>query len=188
MSKSNGATQPNGHLSSRLVHALNHPLRIRILERLMNEDSSASRLAAAFGESVPTVSYHLCRVLFKECALVTIAERHQRRGAEERVFSLRREPFLQIVRFSTTAIVALEAEAGDNLEWAVCDWHSVAVDEQGQREINLAMEHLATTVRTVGERCAATDDGELHPLAVGTAAFEIVPSAVAQPRSAARQT
>lgn len=166
------ATGPDARLSARLVHALNHPLRIRILERLMHEDSSASRLAEAFGEPVPNVSYHLCRVLFEECALVSVTERHQRRGAEERVFALKREPFLEVVRFSTTALVALESQGADKRQDGLAAWHaSVAVDDRGKDEIGRAMEAFASTVKTVGDRCADADAGQLRRLAIGTAAF-----------------
>jgi DNA-binding transcriptional ArsR family regulator len=184
------AAEPNADLPARLVHALNHPIRIRILERLLREDSSASRLAEAFEMDVPTVSYHLCKVLFKECDLVTVVERHQRRGAQERVFALRREPYFEVVRFSTTLILALEAEGKDPRESSLCAWHSVAVDEQGQREINLAMEELAATVKAAGGRCANANADELRQLTVGTAAFEAAPlSGEGQSRSeAAAQT
>lgn len=182
------ASHSSADLSTRLVHALNHPLRIRILERLMHEDSSASRLAEALGEPVTTVAYHLCRVLFKECALVTVVARHQRRGAEEKVFALKRDPCLEVVRFSTAAIAALEAEAGDPRKESLRVWRSVAVDERGQREINTAMEKLAATVRTVEDRCADSNSDELRELAVGAAAFEAAPSEAGQSRPAAQQT
>jgi DNA-binding transcriptional ArsR family regulator len=175
-------------LPGRLVHALSHPIRVRVLERLAREDSSASRLAEAFDEPVPTVAYHLCRVLFKECDLVEVVERHQRRGTEERVFALKPGPYSEVIRFSTAAIVAFEAEVREPTESRLCTWHSVAVDERGRDEIELAMRALAETVRAAGERCADSDPDELCRLTVGSAAFDASRGAAAQPRSVAAQT
>ena len=157
-------------LGARLVQALNHPIRIRILERLSREDSSAARLAEELDEEVSTVAYHLCRVLFKECKLVKVVAQHQRRGAVERVFSLRQQPYFEIVRVSTAAIAALEGANGQPNGRSRYAWRTVAVDARGEREISLAMDELAERIAAVEARCAS-DGGELTRLNVGAAAF-----------------
>lgn len=151
-------------LTARILSALNHPIRIRILEALARRQSSAPKLSRALRAPLSNVSYHLCRVLFEELSLVTVVERHQRRGTEERVFALKRECFVGLLLLRVAS--AAEAPTLASL------YASVAVDEDGQREIGAAIVELAETVTTVERRCADSDPRGLRQLVVGTAAIE----------------
>ena len=185
---------PQSDLATRLLYALNHPIRIRIIESLMREPASPTTLANAFDMPLGNVSYHLCKVLHQHCEVVTLVKRNPRRGAMEKVFALRSKAYVDAIRWTTipepmrsgvrglaldsflkTAIAALEAESAAPSEDNLYAWRSVAVDGDGRREIGEAMRGLAEKVEAVEDRCAAVDPDQLTQLIVGTAAFEPAP-------------
>ena len=71
----------------RLVKALAHPLRIRILSSLEERVASPSRLAAELDAPLGTVSYHV-RIL-AGLGLLQLVDRKQRRGAIEHYYRAR---------------------------------------------------------------------------------------------------
>lgn len=199
---------PNGELAGRLLLALNHPIRRRILESLMREPASASMLAGQLGtgqeRKLGVVSYHLSSVLYEGCDLVEIVDTHQRRGALEKIFALKPEAFVGAIQwaavphfiasglrgvalngFLKAAIAALEAEssggaAGDPAVPGLYEFRSVAVDEMGHREISEAVGELAEKVEAVAGRCSDRLPTELTQLIVGTAAFQAAPSSAGE--------
>jgi DNA-binding transcriptional ArsR family regulator len=68
-------------LSSNIVKALSHPLRLRILARLNEGVASPNEMAKEFGESLPLVSYHV-RIL-RELECIELVKTTPRRGAIE---------------------------------------------------------------------------------------------------------
>jgi DNA-binding transcriptional ArsR family regulator len=68
-------------LSSNIVKALSHPLRLRILSRLNEGVASPNEMAKEFGESLPLVSYHV-RIL-RELECIELVKTTPRRGAIE---------------------------------------------------------------------------------------------------------
>lgn len=72
----------------RVLKALNHPVRRRILQELGEGPASASTLAQRFGEELGMVSYHLNQVLAKECGVVALVDTIARRGALEKIYGL----------------------------------------------------------------------------------------------------
>lgn len=151
-------------LTAGILSALNHPTRIRILEALARGQSSAPKLSRALRAPLSSVSYHLCKVLFEELGLVEVVERHQRRAVEERVFALKRECLVGLLLLRVAS--AAEAPTLASL------YASIAVDGDGRREIDEAIEELAEKVTTVERRCAGSDPDELRQLVVGSAAIE----------------
>jgi DNA-binding transcriptional ArsR family regulator len=170
--KGNGGKTLPAPVSSRILSALAHPLRVRILRTMAQGDASATMLSKTFGMPLSNVSYHLCKVLFEECELVAVVARHQRRGAEERVFTLRPEGrvAVAIVGFLSTATARLEAKP--SREPGPCSWRSVAVDDAGRHEIAEMLRWLEESVAAIADRCADRRSGELHKLLVGAAAFD----------------
>ncbi|HEX3735301.1 MAG TPA: helix-turn-helix domain-containing protein [Solirubrobacterales bacterium] len=187
--------------TGRIIYALGHPLRRRILEALMREPASASTLAAQFGmgDKLGVVSYHLCKALHGECKVVEIIATYPRRGALEKVFAVRPDAFAGVIdwarlprfaafglrgvaleSFLKAAAAALEAEAAsDKAEepngHGRYEFRPVGVDAGGRREIEDAAETLAETVRSVAARCSGSEPAELTQLVVGTAVFEPTP-------------
>src|SRR5262245_54740269 len=80
----------NGHADvvDRVLRALNHPVRRRILHELSGGPASASMLAKRFGSELGMVSYHLNQVLAKECGVVELVDTVARRGALEKIYGL----------------------------------------------------------------------------------------------------
>lgn len=72
---------------TRLAKALQHPVRVRILEHLRTHDTaSPSELATAWGIRLGVISYH-CRRL-EALGLIKVVRRIQRRGAIEHRYAL----------------------------------------------------------------------------------------------------
>lgn len=70
----------------RLLAALSHPLRVRILDHLQaHERASPAELSAAFGIPLGNVSYHVRRL--HALGLLALVKRTQRRGAIEHHYS-----------------------------------------------------------------------------------------------------
>ncbi len=82
--------ESNGHaeLVDRVLRALNHPVRRRILQELSEGPASASTLAKRFDAELGMVSYHLNQVLAKECGVVELVDTIARRGALEKIYGL----------------------------------------------------------------------------------------------------
>lgn len=72
----------------RVLRALNHPVRRRILRAISRRPASASALASAFEEEVGLISYHLNQVLARECGVVELVDTVARRGALEKIYAL----------------------------------------------------------------------------------------------------
>jgi DNA-binding transcriptional ArsR family regulator len=193
-SDQNNSLDSNGDLNDRIFHALSNPLRRRILYSLMEEPASAKTLSDAYDLPLGNVSYHLSQVLFETCGVVKIVERNQRRGAEEKVYGLKPEAYLKIVKwpdipaglrsairgvalssFMASAIASLEAEADKPERHGIFSFQPVPVDQKGHREITAAAENLQVTVKSVAKRCSTVDPADLFQLAVGTAVFQPVP-------------
>jgi DNA-binding transcriptional ArsR family regulator len=73
----------------RVLNALNHPVRRDILRELAASPNSASKLAKTFEMDLGVVSYHLNKVLAKQCKVVELIDTVPRRGSIEKVYELR---------------------------------------------------------------------------------------------------
>lgn len=152
-------------LDAIIIEAFGHPTRVLILQALLHKPASAVMVARSHQLDLSHVAYHFRRVLFTRLRLVEILSRHTRRGAEEKVFTLRDEFYGDVVR----GMLSLNhgPPAGSHSAW-----EALRVDDQGVREIRVAVADLVDTVRAVGDRCAACEDPDaLHELFVGAAYF-----------------
>ncbi|HEX2128816.1 MAG TPA: helix-turn-helix domain-containing protein [Solirubrobacterales bacterium] len=77
---------------TRMMKALSHPLRWRILEALMSGPASPSVIAAELGEPLGNVSYHV-KILLQYDA-IELVETRPVRGALEHVYRAIERPFL----------------------------------------------------------------------------------------------
>jgi DNA-binding transcriptional ArsR family regulator len=73
-----------GLVDQRLVKALGHPLRQRILRRLHDDPVSPSQLAGALGEPLGNVSYHV--KILAECEAIELVRTTPVRGAVEHFY------------------------------------------------------------------------------------------------------
>jgi DNA-binding transcriptional ArsR family regulator len=73
----------------RILTALNHPVRRRIMRELAEGEHSASTLSRKFEMELGIVSYHLNQVLAKQCKVIELVDTVPRRGSIEKVYGLR---------------------------------------------------------------------------------------------------
>lgn len=89
-SEQSAAPNPTDPLD-RILRALNHPIRRRILTQLSQGPASASVLAKHFDEELGMVSYHLNQVLARDCEVVELVDAVPKRGALEKIYGLDQE-------------------------------------------------------------------------------------------------
>jgi DNA-binding transcriptional ArsR family regulator len=119
-------TKPEA-INRRLVRALSHPLRVRILEVLSERVASPNELSAELGVDLSTVAYHT-RTLDR-CGCLELVDTARRRGATEHFY---------------------RAAAGTGLSWIPLD-----LDERGWDEVASILEQTQRRVRAAQRRSAA---------------------------------
>ena len=188
--------------TSRLIYALNHPLRRLILKELMRRPASISKLSRNLDVPQNNVSYHMGKVLRDECHALVLVEKIPRRGAVETVYGLNSSFLLDVMDwpaipeplrsglrglalhdFLEAAIASLEADAAPpkkgsrpRRDSGYYLYRPVPADERGQREINGAAEKFAKKVAAVEARCATVNPSDHLSLVVGIASFEAAPA------------
>jgi DNA-binding transcriptional ArsR family regulator len=154
------ATSRDDALDSRIVRALSHPIRHRVLVALNERVASPKELAAELGEPLGNVSYHT-RVL-AQLGCIELVSTTQRRGALEhhyravmRAFfddsawaqiplSTRRALFDQILDHLWTDVVEAAREGGFDHPRAHVSRSVFDLDEQG---LNDLADVLGTTLK-----------------------------------------
>ena len=107
-----------GPPDARVIKAIGHPLRWKMLEALNEEDASPAQLARRFGEGVNLVAYHM-RIL-ADLDAVELVRTVPRRGATEHYYRATMRPFFgdrewaRLPRESRRAV--LETEVGKILK------------------------------------------------------------------------
>jgi DNA-binding transcriptional ArsR family regulator len=176
----------------RVLRALNHPVRRRIMRVLVDGAGSATTISQEIGMDVGAVSYHLSQVLAKECDIVELAESVPRRGAVEKFYRLKfhalseadpvdegeTEPASRRMSFEECLIVAvsaMDADAFAALDGSAWDWSLTQVDEAAWREIRAAREEFDARVRRAAEASRKRSGAEgSQGIVVGVAAFPAV--------------
>ena len=152
----------------RLVKALAHPLRVRILSVLEERVASPSELADEFGAPLGNVSYHV-RTL-AELGLLKLVRRRTRRGAVEHYYRARERATVTDRAWSQVPGVVRRSMVGIALEQAISNAgravasggfdgegtgvtrHSLAVDEEGAHEAAEAIARLDGELAAIRER------------------------------------
>jgi DNA-binding transcriptional ArsR family regulator len=86
------AIDPTAALQTRMIKALGHPLRQRILQSLNNHESSPSTLANELGEPIGKVAYHV-KILLDHDA-IELVRTQPVRGAVEHFYRAIERPYL----------------------------------------------------------------------------------------------
>lgn len=87
------ASEPEKELDQKLLRAISHRMRVRILDVLNERVASPNELALEFGEAVNFVAYHV-RVLAKlDC--IELVDEQPRRGATEHFYRATRRVELE---------------------------------------------------------------------------------------------
>jgi DNA-binding transcriptional ArsR family regulator len=171
---------------------LNHPIRRRILRALVDESGSANTLSKRLRLSLGVTSYHLNRVLAKECGLIELVDSIPKRGVVEKVYRLKFQaltegdpahdrdvqPGSRMMSFEEcfiVAVAAMDADAFETLEGSAWEWFLGQVDSEGWEEIRRAGEEFNSRARAaVAESRARAEASETHDVVVGVAAFPAI--------------
>src|SRR5919202_1286584 len=142
---------PEQTVDQRLVKALAHPLRQRILIRLNERVASPSELAEEFGDRLPNVSYHF-RIL-AELGAIELVGTTPRRGAVEHHYRATMRPFFSDEDWSTLPLSARRGRFDD--EHMHVSRTTLALDERGWRELAKLLERTLDKALDIQARSAA---------------------------------
>jgi len=187
--------RPN-RIDQRLVRALGHPLRVKILEVVQLRKASPSELTDLLEAPLGNVAYHV-RVLEK-CGCIEQIATARRRGAVEHYFRARPRSYIghqdwrkvpkslrdgvtgaALGTFFDKAADALEAGTMDARDDTTLNWMPMAVDEAGWAEVTAVFEAVTNRLEAIHALCRRRMAGsgeESTALVVGMAAFEPAPN------------
>ena len=165
-------TQQQEMIDQRLVKALAHPLRVRILEILSEQVSSPNRLSEALGTGLTDVAYHT-RALDR-CGCLQLVDTAQRRGATEHFYKATPDSFLgnpawrgvprgilpgvsgaTLQTFIDKAAMAMQAGTLDGRDDTVFRWLPLLLDQIGWNEVVAIME--AATEKVLASHLRSQD-------------------------------
>jgi DNA-binding transcriptional ArsR family regulator len=186
--------RPN-RIDQRLVRALGHPLRVKILEVVQLRNASPSELTEMLQAPLGNVAYHV-RVLEK-CGCIEQVATARRRGAVEHYFRARPRSYIghqdwrkvpKSMRDSVTgaslgtffdrAADALESGTMDSRDDTTLSWMPMAVDQAGWAEVAAVFQAVNNRLEAIHALCRRRmeqSDEEAISLVVGMAAFEPAP-------------
>jgi DNA-binding transcriptional ArsR family regulator len=155
-------------VAEKLVHALSHPLRIRLLQLLEEEAASPAMLRNQVDPeiSLSGVSYHL-GVLYDSGCLER-AEGAPRPGADERFFFAKPQVFVD-------PLYRAHADLTDPEDAMSANWSGIVVDRFGWDQVVDVLRNARLQLAAIEEqskgRLATLNQGGT-PLVVGVVAFE----------------
>lgn len=180
-------------IDQRLVRALAHPLRIKILEILTERVASPNRISDDLDAGLSHVAYHT-RAL-DDCGCLELVDTAQRRGATEHFYKASPHSFIgdriwrrvprallggvsgaTLQSFMDRAVAALEAGTIDGREDTTLYWMPVRLDEQGWHKVTATMEETVDKVLTIEaesrDRLATAKGRGAISAIIGVASFE----------------
>lgn len=159
-------------IDQRLIRALAHPLRIRILEALSERVASPIRLSDDLDAGLSHVAYHT-RALDK-CGCLELVDTAQRRGATEHFYKASPHSFIgdriwrrvprallggvsgaTLQSFMDRAVAALEAGTIDGRGDTTLSWSPVLLDQQGWDEVTATMKSTVNRVLEIQDKSRA---------------------------------
>jgi DNA-binding transcriptional ArsR family regulator len=147
-----------GNVDQRLIKALGHPLRQRILHELNQRTASPTELAEALGEPLGNVSYHV--KILAECDAIELVTTSPVRGAIEHFYRAVALPRLDEVQWTQLPASARRALSNQTLSqiWehvleankdggfddvrAHVVWVQLELDDEGFSQMVSALEEL----------------------------------------------
>jgi len=157
---------------ARLLKALGHPLRLRIVEALTQKsEASPIALAREFTQPLATVSHHV-RML-RDLGWVELVRTEPRRGAAEHVYRAATRPFIDDSQWLELPLVMRRglarqtfcrifaeaslagADGGFDDAGAHIDRMPLELDEQGRREVSDVLTGVLEQVHEIQQRADA---------------------------------
>jgi DNA-binding transcriptional ArsR family regulator len=172
---------------ARVVKALAHPLRVRILSMLDEGELSPTELSDKLGVPIGNVSYHVRQLA--DLGLIRLTRETPRRGAVEHHYTAEARPLITDKAWREAPEIVRQAMVGAALEEAGQAVNSAALtggfsrdgahisriptalDERGWKELSeelaATMKRLRKIAETSQQRLRKADhEGELHATAV----------------------
>jgi DNA-binding transcriptional ArsR family regulator len=192
---------------ARVVKALAHPLRVRILSMLDESVLSPTEMAGQLGVPIGNVSYHTRQLL--ELGLIKLVRETPRRGAVEHHYAAEARPLITDEAWRNAPEIVRRAMVGATLEEAAKAVNAAALaggfsrdgahvsriptplDQQGWDEISQTLETTMKRIQEIAEasqqRLRDNDhEGESHATTV-MMFFEDAPVAAKSPSRAKRR-
>lgn len=190
----------------RLVRALAHPLRLRILSVLERRIASPKELAHEIGAPLTHVSYHVRQLA--QLGVIELERTTPRRGAVEHHYRLEARPSItdegwrgapEIAKQALVGAVlgqlsaevnAAAAEAGFSRDDAHLQRLSIELDDEGWQEASKALKAVVEDLQRIEEDARKRRKGP-HPEGIATTAvvmlFECAQDRSAQARTTPRR-
>ena len=192
----------------RLVKALAHPIRMKILNILDERTATPKELAEVLGLPLENVSYHV-RTL-KDFGFIKLEKTRQVRGAVEHHYKVVARPRIGDKLWSETPRVVQEAlvdahlsalvdligqaalQGGFDLAEAQIARHGLSLDEQGLKEASAVLLETYDKLEEISEKARKrAQDGELKRISTTVLVFEtptaMPPEQATKERDAARR-
>ena len=172
----------------RLVKALAHPIRIRILNILDDKTATPKELAEALGLPLENVSYHV-RTL-KDFGFIKLERTRQVRGAVEHHYKLAARPQIGDKLWAETPRVVQEALIDAHLEALVAligqaalqggfDFgeaqvvrHSLALDDDGLKEASKVLREAYDKLEAISEKSRKRSGQDARRISTAVLLFE----------------
>jgi DNA-binding transcriptional ArsR family regulator len=173
------STRPSHLVDARVVKALGHPTRVRILQTLRRRELvSPVELASELGVALGTVGYHVHRL--EELGFIELATRTPRRGAVEHHYRARpaldllgdavvapagEGPAAAAIELVGTAHDALARGGFDDLA-ALAERRELTLDARGRARLDDELDRLRAAIERIGQASAgrlAVANGEGRP-------------------------
>jgi DNA-binding transcriptional ArsR family regulator len=157
-----------GPPDARVIKAIGHPLRWKMLEALNEEDASPVQLARRFGEGVNLVAYHM-RIL-AEVGAAELVRTEPRRGSTEHYYRATMRPYFADREWARlpleTRRAVLDAEVGKILKdvraaagqngldhpQAHVSWTPLSLDRTGMAEVADLLESVLRELNEIQAR------------------------------------
>lgn len=172
-------TRPVEEISDeRIIKAMGHPLRLRILEALGQQERSPRELSDALNEPLGNVSYHVRLLL--DLGMLRLTRTTQKRGAIEHHYELVHRPVISDAAWSRLpravkdeVVRSVLRDTGGDVDEAAkhggfdrpdvrLSRTPLALDAEGWSELARACEELEARARDIerrsNERLASSDD------------------------------
>lgn len=178
-------------IDQRLVRALGHPLRVRIVDLLTEEVLSPNQLTKLIDAPLSHTSYHV-RVL-KQTEAIELVDQQKRRGAIEHFFRATADSFLGSPKWRRVPRIFLGTVAGASLQSFIDKaiksfragkfgnadsafvWMPIVVDDKGREEVAAFLSSATEELRSIhaksSQRLARVGSYGVQYI-VGVAGFE----------------
>ncbi|HEU4976432.1 MAG TPA: winged helix-turn-helix domain-containing protein [Baekduia sp.] len=172
----------------RYIKALSHPLRVRILGILEEQDASPVELSQVLDASLGTVSYHVRQL--NELGLLDLVRETPRRGAVEHHYRAKPRPRSGGDAWESVSVIAKQAIVGAELQHtadvaqraaavggfdgdhARLERLRLSLDDRGVQALSKALAKLAAEAQRIQEDCdARTPPRDGHRTEVGLVAM-----------------